>query len=124
MDATASGPLPDSPTTRKPSSSSMLRSILRTWSVSSTSMTLIASSAGSGATNGTVASAGVNLASIVDGHPDDAVAVVSRGVATTYRELTDEVARVRGGLASAGLRPGDRVAVLCANNRLFVVSYL
>jgi long-chain acyl-CoA synthetase len=66
----------------------------------------------------------VNLASIVEGHPDDAVAIVSRGVATTYGELTREVARLRGGLIGLGLQPGDRVAVLCANNPLFAVSYL
>jgi len=66
----------------------------------------------------------MNLASIAEGHAGDAVAVVSRGVATTYGELTDEVAHVRGGLQGLGLQPGDRVAILCANNRLFVVSYL
>jgi long-chain acyl-CoA synthetase len=65
----------------------------------------------------------VNLASIVEGHPRDAVALVSRGAVTTYGELVDEIAHVRGGLAGLGLRPGDRVGILCANNRLFAVSY-
>ena len=66
----------------------------------------------------------MNLASIAEGHASEAVAVVSRGVATTYGDLTDELAHLRGGLQGLGLQPGDRVAILCANNRLFVVSYL
>jgi long-chain acyl-CoA synthetase len=66
----------------------------------------------------------VNLASIVDGHPDDAVAIVSRGRPTTYGELRAQVASLRGALQSRGIRPGDRVAIVCANNRYFVVSYL
>ncbi|MCU1488093.1 MAG: acyl-CoA synthetase (AMP-forming)/AMP-acid ligase [Actinomycetia bacterium] len=66
----------------------------------------------------------MNLASIVEGHPGDSVALVGRGVPTTYGELRDDVARLRGGLVDLGLRPDDRVALLCANNRLFVVAYL
>lgn len=66
----------------------------------------------------------MNLASIVDGHPDEAVALVSRRVATTYGELASDIGRLRGGLAGLGLRPGDRIAILCANNRQFVVAYL
>ena len=66
----------------------------------------------------------MNLASIVEGAPDDAVAVVSRGEPTTYGELRSDVARLRGGLTGLGLRPGDRVAILAANNRLFVTAYL
>jgi long-chain acyl-CoA synthetase len=66
----------------------------------------------------------VNLASIAEGHPDSAVALVGRGRPTTYGELRRDVAGVRGGLGALGLEPGDRVALLCANNRLFVVAYL
>jgi long-chain acyl-CoA synthetase len=66
----------------------------------------------------------VNLASIVEGHPDDAVALIGRGVRTTYGELRADVARARAGLVARGVAPGDRVALLCANNRLFVVGYL
>ena len=66
----------------------------------------------------------VNLASIVEGAPDDAVAVVSRGVPTTYGELRSDIARLRGGLATLGLGPDDRVAILAANNQLFVTAYL
>lgn len=66
----------------------------------------------------------MNLASIVDGHPDDAVAIVSRGRPTTYGELRSQVAALRGALQARGIEPGDRVAIVCANNRYFVVSYL
>lgn len=66
----------------------------------------------------------MNLAAIIDGHPDGAVAFVSRGRPTTYGELRGQVAQLRGGLVRLGVEPGDRVAVVSANNWLFVVSYL
>jgi long-chain acyl-CoA synthetase len=66
----------------------------------------------------------VNLAAIVDDHPDDAVALISRGEPTTYGRLREQAGHLRGGLASLGLEPDDRVAILCANNWYFVVSYL
>lgn len=66
----------------------------------------------------------MNLASIADGHPADAVAIVSRGKQTTYGELERQVAALRGGLVQLGVAPGDRVAIVCANNRYFVISYL
>jgi long-chain acyl-CoA synthetase len=66
----------------------------------------------------------VNLASIIDPHPRDAVAVISRGKTTTYGMLRDQVAGFRGGLSGLGLEPGDRLAVSCANNWYFVVSVL
>lgn len=66
----------------------------------------------------------MNLATIVDPHPSDAVAVVSRGRATTYGELREQVARLRGGFAGLGLEPGDRLAIACGNNWYFAVSYL
>jgi len=66
----------------------------------------------------------VNLAAIADGHPDDAVAFVSRGKPTTYGELGRQVSALRGGLGGLGVQAGDRVAIVCANNRYFVVSYL
>jgi long-chain acyl-CoA synthetase len=65
----------------------------------------------------------VNLATIIDAHPDDAAAVVSRGQTTTYAELRRQVGELRGGLARLGVAPGDRVAIASANNWLFVVSY-
>jgi long-chain acyl-CoA synthetase len=66
----------------------------------------------------------VNLARIIDGHDDAAVALVSRGRATTYGELRSVVAGLRGGLVGLGLEPGDRVGLVAANNRIFVRSYL
>jgi long-chain acyl-CoA synthetase len=66
----------------------------------------------------------VNLATIIDPHPDAAVALLSRGKSTTYGGLRGQVARLRGGLTSLGLQPGDRVGIVAANNWYFVVSYL
>jgi long-chain acyl-CoA synthetase len=66
----------------------------------------------------------MNLATIVDGHPDDAPALVSRGQVTTYGELRRQVGELRGGLSRLGLAPGDRVAIVSANNWFFVTSYL
>jgi long-chain acyl-CoA synthetase len=66
----------------------------------------------------------VNLASTIETPSADAVAVVSRGQQTTYGELREQVAALRGGLAGLGVGRGDRVAIICANNWYFVVSYL
>jgi long-chain acyl-CoA synthetase len=66
----------------------------------------------------------VNLASIIDPHPDDAVALVSRGKPTTYGELRAQVAALRGAFVAHGLEPGDRIAIACGNNWYFVVAYL
>jgi len=66
----------------------------------------------------------VNLASIIDGHPDDAVAIVSRGKKLTYGGLRRQVAGARGGIQRLGVGVGDRVAIACANNPTFVVAYL
>lgn len=66
----------------------------------------------------------VNLASLIEPHPADSTAIISRGNVTTYGELRAQVAAMRGGLAGLGLEPGDRVAILCASNWYFVSSYL
>jgi long-chain acyl-CoA synthetase len=66
----------------------------------------------------------VNLARIIDSHPDDLVAIISRGRPTTYGTLRDQVAHLRGGLARLGVQSGDRVALLCSNGRYFVDFYL
>lgn len=66
----------------------------------------------------------MNLATIVDGHPDDDVAILSRGRPTTYGVLAAQAAALRGGLQRLGIEPGDRVAIACANNRYFVDAYL
>ena len=66
----------------------------------------------------------MNLAEIIDPHPADRVAIISRGRETTYGQLRDEVAHVRGGLKAIGIGKGDRVALLCGNGRYFVDLYL
>jgi long-chain acyl-CoA synthetase len=66
----------------------------------------------------------VNLASVIDPHPADAVALISRGRATTYGELREQVARLRGGLVRLGVEPGDRIGLVAANNWYFVIGYL
>ncbi len=66
----------------------------------------------------------MNLATIIDPHPADTVALVSRGKETTYGQLREQVAGFRGGLVALGLEPGDRVGIACGNNWYFAVSYL
>jgi long-chain acyl-CoA synthetase len=67
----------------------------------------------------------VNLAAIIDAHPDAAPALVEPGGrATTYGELRSRVAGARAVLAGAGVQAGDRVALVAENNALFVVAYL
>ena len=66
----------------------------------------------------------MNLATIIDGHPPTAPALISRGRTTTYGSLRDEVAAYRGGLVALGLEPGDRVAILAGTNWYFVATYL
>ena len=64
-----------------------------------------------------------NLARILEPHDDDRVALISSGIETTYGELRDRVGHLRGGFAAAGVGSGDRVAILCGNNRYFVKAY-
>lgn len=66
----------------------------------------------------------MNLAHLIDDHPADHVAVISRSRPTTYGVLRDQIAHLRGGLAGLGVGPGDRVGILCSNGRYFVDTYL
>ena len=66
----------------------------------------------------------MNLAHLLDDRDADRVALVCQNSETTYGELSDQVARVRGGLVAAGVGRGDRVAIVCGNNGYFVSSYL
>ena len=66
---------------------------------------------------------GVNLATIIDPHPDDAPALVAHGRTVTYGELRRDVAALRGGLAGLGIGEGDRVALVCGNGSHFAVGY-
>ncbi len=65
----------------------------------------------------------MNIAHILDNHPAGDVALISRNRSTTYGVLRDQVDRLRGGLQSIGVGPGDRVALLCSNSRHFVITY-
>ncbi|MET0908247.1 MAG: AMP-binding protein, partial [Ilumatobacteraceae bacterium] len=66
----------------------------------------------------------VNVAHVVDGHPADAIALISRNQQISYGELRDQIDRMRGGLAGLGIGMGDRVALLCGNGHPFVIAYL
>jgi long-chain acyl-CoA synthetase len=66
----------------------------------------------------------VNLADIIEGHPDEAVALVAPEGTLTYGQLRAEVAAARGGLVRLGVRPDDRVALVLPNGRPFVTAYL
>src|SRR5258706_7271311 len=66
----------------------------------------------------------MNLATLIDPHPDDAVAIISRGQRTSYGELRRQVGELRGGLVRLGLEPGDRLAMVSANTWFFAVTYL
>ncbi len=65
----------------------------------------------------------MNLAAIIEHHPADAPAIISRGKVTTYGELREQVGGLRGALQDLGLEPGDRLGVICGNNWYFVLSY-
>ncbi len=52
----------------------------------------------------------------------DADAVVFEGLRWSYRALDAQVAQLAGGLAAAGVGPGDRVAMLMSNRPEFLVS--
>ncbi|MFK7919086.1 MAG: AMP-binding protein [Ilumatobacter sp.] len=65
----------------------------------------------------------MNLAAVIDGHDPEATALISRNRPTTYGALSEQIDRLRGGLASIGVSDGDRVALLCSNSRHFVVTY-
>ncbi|MFM9084060.1 MAG: AMP-binding protein, partial [Actinomycetota bacterium] len=66
----------------------------------------------------------MNLAHIIDSHPGEATALISRGRITTYGTLRDQVGAARGALVELGVGKGDAVALLCGNTRYFVVAYL
>jgi len=65
----------------------------------------------------------MNISHILDNHPSDAVALVSRNRETTYGVLRGQIDALRGGLSALGVQRGDRVALLCSNSRHFVITY-
>ncbi|HEY8092415.1 MAG TPA: AMP-binding protein [Acidimicrobiales bacterium] len=66
----------------------------------------------------------MNLASIIDGHPADAAALVSQGRITTYGSLRERTDSFRSALEVLGVEAGDRVALLCGNDTYFAVALL
>jgi len=66
----------------------------------------------------------MNLAAIVDGHPDGATALRWSGGSCTYGELRHRTAAMRGALVRNGTAPGGRVALLCGNSPTFVEAWL
>jgi long-chain acyl-CoA synthetase len=66
----------------------------------------------------------VNLATIIEAHPESSTAFISQGRVTTYGQLKRQVGELRGGLVARGFEPGDRLAVVTNNTWFFVVSYL
>ena len=66
----------------------------------------------------------MNLATAIEDHDAGRRALHSRGGWTSYGELRDQVGRARAGLVAQGVEPGDRVAIVAANDVGFVVAYL
>jgi fatty-acyl-CoA synthase len=50
-------------------------------------------------------------------------ALVFDGAATTYTDLDDQVSRMSGALAAAGVRRGDRIAYLGDNHPAFLECF-
>jgi long-chain acyl-CoA synthetase len=66
----------------------------------------------------------VNLASIIEGHDADAVALVDGEERITYGELRERVSALRSVLDREGIGPDSRVAMVAANEPAFVVGLL
>ena len=57
-------------------------------------------------------------------HDESLIALIIQGQETTYGELSERVARWRGGLIAAGLKKGAIVGLLAGNSETFVLGYL
>ena len=66
----------------------------------------------------------MNLASVIEEHPAGSPAVLAPGREMSYGELRAEVSALRGGLAAAGVKAGDRVSLVLGNDWPFAVGYL
>ena len=66
----------------------------------------------------------MNLAAIVEPHPEEAPALYDGARTVTYGRLRTLVAEARRALVGLGVVPGDRVALALPNDSLFVVGYL
>jgi oxalate---CoA ligase len=67
-----------------------------------------------------------NLAELLADPESSAPAIVSTSplVAVTYKGLAEQIERLSGQLRSAGLKPGDRVAIVLPNSLEFLVVFL
>ncbi len=65
----------------------------------------------------------MNLAAILDAHPDEALALVDRDERVSYGDLRERIAIVRTALDARGVQRGDRVALLAENTIGVVVGY-
>lgn len=68
----------------------------------------------------------LNLASVLDQHlikGPARTAIVSGDTRLTYAQLSALSSQVAGGLAAIGIRPGDRVALMCPNLPYFAMAY-
>jgi long-chain acyl-CoA synthetase len=66
----------------------------------------------------------MNVATVIEGAPDTAVAVTEPTATVTYGELRARVGALRGGLVGLGVGPGDRVGIVAGNGLVFVETYL
>ncbi len=66
----------------------------------------------------------MNVAGIIEGHPDEAVALVAGDRSLTYGQLRREVAGLQAGFADLGLDVGDRIGIVAANTVEFVLGWL
>ena len=65
----------------------------------------------------------MNLAvSLLERGRDDAVALVADGVAATYADLREAVARAAGAWRALGVAPGERVAITLADDSAWVAA--
>src|SRR4051794_2839281 len=63
------------------------------------------------------------LRTSVERSPQAPAIVEVGGPKLTYQELWDRSARVSGGLRAAGIKPGDRVAILLGNGADWVLAF-
>jgi len=66
----------------------------------------------------------VNVAGIIDGHPDEDLALVAGDRSVTYGRLRRDVAGLQAGLADLGLEVGDRIGIVAANTIEFVLGWM
>lgn len=66
----------------------------------------------------------MNVAEIIAGHPDDAIAVVTANTELTYGQVRERVAATAAGLTERGVVAGDRVGLLADTEPCFVIGLL